>query len=184
MNAPVPPPLPPRAPLPSSPDTGSAKNDLWRQAMTDLSTHTAALAAPIQRLDKSTTQLRPWIVRSLIGQAIQVVCTIAMVIAVFYIVDKFSDVSARTDELSALLRKVSEESATKQQVQDVKSQVTEVQASQPQVEIRTVDAGAGRPAKATGILVVRPKSSATATPAVEIPVTLPPGSRVSDAGAP
>jgi hypothetical protein len=98
-------------------------------------------------------------------------------------------VTAELVETTRLLEAVRAESATKQQVQDVQAQVAAVADEQPKVEIRAADAGAGRTGKPTAVVVVRPASKPSTpksppAPAVEIPIVLPPGSRVEDAGAP
>lgn len=176
-----PPPMPPaRPPLPSTPDMGNG-GPSWRETFSAMARHIEALGGVVGKLEASTAKLRPWL---FVAVGVLVGTTIAHGIAEYYIASKMADVSKQNDEVARLLVRVHEESATKQQVQDVKSQVQEVQASQPQVEIRNVDAGAGRPSKPSAVVVVRPKSSAA--PAVTIPLQLPPGSRTepSDAGTP
>jgi hypothetical protein len=93
-----------------------------------------------------------------------------------------------------LLAQVRSEQATKGQVAEVKQLAKEAALETPDIVIRTTDAGAGK--KPNTSLVVRPKSAARGDaspgdkpapplPAVEIPITLPPGSKsVTEDGGP
>lgn len=176
-----PPPLP-RPPMPSTPDTGNG-GPTWRETFAAMARHVEALGKSVVKLEASTAQVRPWL---FIAAGVLVVTTLLHGIAEFYIASRLAEVSRQSEELTRQLLAVREEAATKQQVQDVKSQVEEVQASQPVVEIRPVDAGAGRPRPPQAVVVVRPAkpADAGAPPAVTIPLQLPAGSRVEDAGAP
>lgn len=100
---------------------------------------------------------------------------------------KVNDVAAQLTETANLLESLrAEQTKTSAKVDGVKEQVKEAQDSQPSVELRTVDAGTSSRTKA--VIVVRPAKPKTpghgAAPAIELPVQLPPGSRVEDAGAP
>ncbi len=104
-----------------------------------------------------------------------------------YVAGKTNDNSQAIDRATQLLEKLSAESATKQQVQDVKQQVQQVADEAPKVEIRPADAGVGKVGKPQAVVVVRPSRPLpkdAGAPGVAIPIQLPPGSVVEDAGAP
>jgi len=100
---------------------------------------------------------------------------------------RLSDVTAQLDETTRLLEQVrAQGAATQQKVEDVKEDVAVAAAAAPVVEIRQADAGAGRkPGKPTAVVIVRPSTKTDAgAPAITLPIELPSGSVVEDAGAP
>ena len=115
-----------------------------------------------------------------IAGAVSGLLAVALLAHSCHMADRMSLVTRSLEETVTLLERVRDESATKQQVQAVQTQVAEVKAEQPKIEF--ADAGAGKPAKPT--LVVPPsKPRPKASTGVEIPIQLPPGSRIEDAGA-
>lgn len=141
------------------------------------------------RMDRVDSRLQRLILALGIAASVFVAIAIAAFVALNSLSGRMAEVTRQLDEAARSLQTVREEQAqTQQKVESVETKVDAVKEEQPTVELRAPDGGVGRP---TAVVIVRPKTPATAKPsgdagappAIAIPVKLPEGSRVEDAGA-